>query len=54
MRDTRLYSSAFYESQLADYENQMAHEENTEQRERLSRWIHTTKEYLAEAKKAGL
>ena len=54
MRDTRLYSSAYYESQLANYENQMAHEENTAERERLDRYIKVTKQYLAEAKKAGL
>ena len=57
MRDTRLYSSAYYRQQLADYRAQwgLTFVTNDEvQRARLLRWIATTEQYIIDAKKAGL
>jgi hypothetical protein len=57
MGDTRLYSSAYYRQQLADYRAQwgLTFVTNDEvQRARLLRWIVTTEQYIIDAKKAGL
>jgi len=55
MRDTRLYSSAYYRDQVNNYLQQLqAVEPESEEYKRLRRYIAVTQQYLNDAEKAGL
>ena len=54
MRDTRLYSAAYYVEQLNKYRVQFSEAVEPDEIARLARWIATTEQYIADALKAGL